>query len=252
MDWLANQHEAGQTFDEFVASEPNRPEGSRSVVYFQPIGEFGEDAPSRPKLSQFTSAFFGLRVEWLDPLPTEGLGVTERLNELEGERQLLTGDLLKTLKKRLPDDAYCELGVTMVDLYPREGWNYVFGAASLKDRVGVYSFARYDPAFYGNDRSEGWRELVLLRSCKVLAHETGHMFGLAHCVHFDCLMNGSNHLAETDSHPLFLCPVCLRKLHSSVGFDPRARYQALEAFCRENGLSAEAQWLQRRLAELAE
>jgi bacterioferritin len=37
----------------------------------------------------------------------------------------------------------------------------------------------------------------LRRSCKVLAHEIGHMFGLSHCVFFHCLMNGSNSLAES-------------------------------------------------------
>ena len=37
--------------------------------------------------------------------------------------------------------------------------------------------------------------LTLRRSCKVLAHEACHMFGIEHCVWFRCLMNGSNHLA---------------------------------------------------------
>jgi archaemetzincin len=32
---------------------------------------------------------------------------------------------------------------------------------------------------------------------KVLTHETGHLFGLAHCVYFHCVMNGSNHLQKT-------------------------------------------------------
>jgi hypothetical protein len=34
-------------------------------------------------------------------------------------------------------------------------FNFVFGQASLNDRVGVYSFARYDPAFYGYTRAAG-------------------------------------------------------------------------------------------------
>ena len=61
----------------------------------------------------------------------------------------------------------------MIDLYPQESWNYVFGQASLRDRVGVFSFARYDPAFFGGERAEGWQTLMLKRSCKVLAHEIG-------------------------------------------------------------------------------
>jgi len=96
----------------------------------------------------------------------------------------------------------------MTDLYPEPSWNFVFGQASLRERVGVYSFARYDSAFYGEARDRDYETLLLRRSCKVLAHETGHMFGLAHCIYFNCLMNGSNHLAESDRRPLHLCPVC--------------------------------------------
>ena len=102
---------------------------------------------------------------------------------------------------------------------PQPSWNFVFGQASIRDRVGVYSFARYDPAFYGEARTSGYEVLLFRRSCKVLAHETSHMFGLTHCTFFNCLMNGSNHLAESDRRPLHLCPVCLRKLQWSVGFD---------------------------------
>ena len=67
----------------------------------------------------------------------------------------------------------------MRDLYPNPSWNFVFGEASLDDRVGVFSFARYDPAFYGT-ATEDRSLLVLRRSCKVLAHATKHMFGIQH------------------------------------------------------------------------
>ena len=38
--------------------------------------------------------------------------------------------------------------------------------------------------------------LLLRRSCKVLAHETVHLPGIAHCVFYSYLMTGSNHFAE--------------------------------------------------------
>jgi archaemetzincin len=60
-------------------------------------------------------------------------------------------------------------------------------------------------------------------------------------------MNGSNHLAESDRRPLHLCPVCLRKLQWSVGFDVLARYSALEALDRAAGFSDEADWLKARI-----
>jgi archaemetzincin len=88
---------------------------------------------------------------------------------------------------------------------------------------------------------------LLRRSCKVLAHEVAHMFGIAHCVFFNCLMNGSNHLAESDARPLHPCPVDLRKLQHSVGFDPEARYRRLLDFGRKVGFDDEPAWLEQRL-----
>ncbi len=72
------------------------------------------------------------------------------------------------------------------------------------------------------------------------------MFGIKHCVYFDCLMNGSNHLAESDARSLHLCPVCLRKMHHSVGFDVAGRYGKLGAFYREVGLKTESAWIEQR------
>jgi archaemetzincin len=139
----------------------------------------------------------------------------------------------------------------MTDLYPDSNWNFVFGQASPHDRVGVYSFARYDPRFYGQEAAADSRKLVLRRSCKVLAHETGHMFGIDHCVWYRCLMNGSNHLEESDARPLHLCPVDLRKLQWSIGFNAVERYRRLRDFHRQAGFEDEAQWLDRRLRHLA-
>ena len=60
---------------------------------------------------------------------------------------------------------------------------------------------------------------------QTLTHEIGHIFGLRHCQWLACLMQGSNHLEEADRRPLDLCPVCLRKLQSAVGFRLRERYR---------------------------
>jgi archaemetzincin len=138
----------------------------------------------------------------------------------------------------------------MIDLYPDPGWNFVFGEALPSSEVGVFSFARYDPAFYGEDRGTGYEPLLLRRSLGVLAHEMAHLFGLAHCVYFQCLLNGSNHLAESDRRPLQLCPVCLRKLRQAVGFDVAARYRALSRFYREYGFVDEAAQAEARLEKM--
>ena len=58
-------------------------------------------------------------------------------NPYSAQRQLLTTGILDLLHRRLPGDALCVVGVTMEDLYPDPSWNFVFGQASLTDRVGV-------------------------------------------------------------------------------------------------------------------
>ncbi len=250
-DWLAVHPEPGQTFDEFKVSRPNRPNESRRVVYLQPLGEFIVDrSPSIEKLREFAAAFFAMQVKVLPAVLPHVSKFTTRHNPNTDNLQILTGDVLGFLKARVPTDAFCVLAITMEDLYPEPSWNFVFGQASLRERVGVYSFARYDPNFYGEARDSNYETLLLRRSCKVLAHETSHMFGLAHCTFFNCLMNGSNHLVESDRRPLHLCPVCLRKLQWSIGFDVLEHYGAMERVARANGFADEADWLSRRIKTL--
>ena len=94
----------------------------------------------------------------------------------------------------------------------------------------------------GAERCSARASVVLRRSCAVLTHEVGHLFGLKHCIFFDCLMNGSNSSEESERRSLHLCPVCLRKLHASLAFDPVARAGSLAAACDGLGWRADADW----------
>ena len=250
-DWLANHQEEGQTFEAFLRSRPNRPDANRRTLYFQPLGQFvPAESPSLQRLKAFASAFFTLPVEVLPALDITAAAVTTRRNPHTHNRQLLTTDILALLRQRLPRDAYALLGITMEDLYPDPAWNFVFGQASLRERVGAYSFARYDPRFYHEKAADAER-LLLRRSCKVLAHEVAHMFGIEHCIYFHCLMNGSNHLEESDARPMHLCPVDLRKLQEAIGFDVVQWYRGLLDASVSAGFKDEAEWLKRRLAFIA-
>jgi archaemetzincin len=249
-DWLANHAEPGQTYEQFVHTRPHRPDRERNVLYLRPVSEFGPGAPALDRLQEFAAAFFQLPVHLLPALAPAARELTTRINPQSGRRQILTGDILGLIYQGLPRNAYALLGITMEDLYPDSRWNFVFGQASLRHRVGVYSFARYDPRFYGEERPAEWEQLLVRRSCKVLAHEMTHMFGVEHCIFFRCLMNGSNHLAESDARPLHLCPVDLRKLQESVGFDVLQRYLRLWEVCRASGFADEVAWFDRRLEHL--
>nr|XP_045015628.1 archaemetzincin-2 isoform X3 [Jaculus jaculus] len=193
--------------------------------------------------------FYGLTVKFLEPVSISATKCSFRVNDHTQNLQIHAGHILTFLKKKKPEDAFCVVGITMIDLYPRDSWNFVFGQASLTEGVGIFSFARYGKDFHSScykgtvtkaKRTSSSEysifdnyyipeitSVLLLRSCKTLTHEIGHIFGLRHCQWLACLMQGSNHLEEADRRPLNLCPICLRKLQCALGFDVVERYKAL-------------------------
>ena len=244
MDWLANHEERGQTFDQFLRTRRNLFQSPRQIIYIQPLGTFDPDQTAvLADVAEYAAIFFQAKIrvqKTIDPSRAPDIRITSRQHPGPDDLQFLSTDVLKWLEQEMPKDAYARIAVTMTDLYPDPSWNFVFGQASTVNRVGVYSFARY-----GNPG-----DAQFLRRClRVLAHETGHLFAIMHCVHYQCLMNGSNHLGESDATPLPLCPVCLRKLHAANAFDIRKRYEKLEEFFKGKRFDEEADWIKRRLAE---
>jgi archaemetzincin len=250
-DWLAEHAESYQSYESYVASDPVRPTRARSSLVIQPLG------PQSPKGKELLAAvrehaaiFFSIDVS---TAPAMALPSTRRRTRLAAGgtfAQHHTGTILKMLEERLPNRAVAYLGVTEADLYPQSSWNFVFGQATLTERVGVYSLARFLPPFEAGSTASDCAKAVR-RSVQLLSHETGHVFSLPHCVRYECVMNGSNSLTETDRAPVELCPDCLRKLAYTLKFDPVQRYRRLAAFFTGHHLDAEAEWITRRLARLS-
>jgi archaemetzincin len=243
-DWLALHDEPGQTFAEYVASRPTRASGRRHVLAFLPVGRFTEDQAAVARATyEFAGIWFDLPVRVLEPVSLPSCP--------EPVLQIRTDWFLRRLlPPRLPEDAAQLTAVTAADLYPSPGWNYVFGIASFRRRVAVYSIARHFPEFWGLPPGEAARTLALRRSLALVAHELGHTFGLAHCIAWSCTMNGSNSLEESDRQPLALCPQCLRKLAHNRGFDVLVRYRRLLAFYERNALTPEAEWTAARIRRI--
>jgi archaemetzincin len=251
-DWLAQHTEAGQTYPNYLEIlEVLKPPPERRKLYILPLGDFKTStAPSLAKLAGYCSAYFAMQTQITGVEPLNRLRVKCRINDYTHKPQLLTTDILDWLDRRKPRDAYAVIAVTMEDLYPGDGWNFVFGEANLHGGSGVFSFARYNPAFFGEPVDGHTPQLVLERSAKVLTHEMGHMFGIEHCVFFECNMNGANHLEESDRTPFHLCPVCLRKLHAAVGFDVLEREKKLLGILEQYKFADEAFWTRRRVNKL--
>jgi archaemetzincin len=253
-DWLERFPSTGTTFAEYARSRPSGRTAERDQLVLQPIGPFrAEERRLLGTLRELAAAFFACPVTLAPDLPLPDKGRRRRTEAAKPWTQLHTKVILEeVLPPRLPRDAIAYLGITMTDLYPEPSWNFVFGQATFEERVGVYSLARYFPAFEGEEPTPESDRLALLRSYKVLTHETGHMFSLHHCAEYECLMNGTNSLEETDRSVAHLCPVCLKKLAFNLGFDVRARYAALQAIFAREGLTEPAAWIRARLAKIGE
>ncbi len=218
----------------------------------QPVGSFpAEKKWLLERGKEYAEIFFAAPVVLKEPVALPESGWRERKYGGKRWRQYRTGVFLCDILPRcLGNDGFLCLGVTMEDRYPAESWNFVFGQASIRNRVGIYSLARYFPSFWGEPDPEPHSPVILERVLKVLTHETCHMLGMRHCVDHPCLMNGSNSLAEADARPLHLCGLCLRKLAWNRGFDSIERYRRLEAFFRKWKLEKEAQWVAGRLKKV--
>jgi archaemetzincin len=250
-DWLDAHPEPGQSFARYVASGPVRAERKRRVIYVQPLGDF--DPVQRKVLdrtAEFLGIYFQLPVKVSKGLSLEVIPASARREHPTWHvPQILSTYVLdEVLRPRLPPDACADLALTTSDLWPGRGWNFVFGQASLSDRVGVWSIARNGDPHAG----EAAFRVCLLRTLKTASHEMGHMFSMQHCTFYACNMCGSNHREEADRRPLWLCPHCLAKLCHATGADPIRRFRDLAAFSQREGLDAERAFYEKSLALLTE
>ncbi len=245
-DWMMHHREPGQSIYEYIASQPVRPDDTRNKIYIMKLGRFGSEYTEIiDKTAEFIQAFYQLDVAFIEPMSLDEIpSHARRFHPTTGDRQILTTYVLEeVLIPRLPGDAVSLIAFTSSDLWPGEGWNFVFGQASIDDRVGVWSVYRN-----GNpQKSEEDFKICLLRTVKTGTHELCHMFSLPHCPYFECAMNGSNHRMESDRRPLYLCPVCLSKLIWNLEIDPQERYRALADLAEQYGFDAEAAFYRQSL-----
>lgn len=178
--------------------------------------------------------------------------------EKDGIRQYRTDGffdyLSQTRHKRNQRQELVCVAVTMADIYLDEIEDWVYGLARSLDAFAVYSFARLDALYPASSQillssalTDEHRVIMIRRCVKILLHELNHLFGLKHCIYYTCLMNGANNEAEMDRQPLYLCPVCLRKLYSTFQFSIRDLYENFANICGKYRLEEERMWYLKRL-----
>jgi archaemetzincin len=246
-DWLAEHPEPGQTFAEYLDARPVRKSDKLNTIYLCLVGDFSEAQRRVLTLTQdYLSVFFDCPVKVQRQIALASIPArARRTHPSWGDSQVLTGYILhEVLEPERHADALAYLALTASDLWPGRGWNFVFGEASLRQRIGVWSI-------YRNGDPETDFPLCLRRTLGTASHETGHILGMAHCTAYLCLMNGSNHQQEKDRRPMHPCPVCLRKLCWNLRAEPVAYLTKLKTFCRQNGFDAESGWYEKAAEALA-
>ena len=237
-DWRSAFDEPAQSFEAFVAAGPLQPTPTRRTIVLQPLGA----AASRQRalleaVRAYAEAFFQLPAR---VAPALRLPAVPRRSGAEGPQHDAHA-IAEALATARPDDAIAYIGITFDDLYA-PGLHFVFGLGLFEVGAGVYSLSRFGAPPRANEAPS---PRLLRRTLKVMSHEIGHVFGLHHCAHFRCEMNGVNTLEEADRAPAHACPVCQRKLAHALGFDRRTRRAALAAFYERHGLAEEARFLRR-------
>lgn len=227
-DWLNKHHESGQTLKQYKSINPVSPDKIRNKIYLQPIGEFSVE---QEKIIQYTAdyiqLFFGLSTIISPSLSDTIIPENSKRITVDSSIQLLAPYILgNILRPNIPQNAIVVMAITEKDLYPNPSWNYVFGLASLKNRIGVSSIYRYSQTEIDSSNYS----ICLERIIKTASHEISHMFSMRHCIHAVCVMNGSNSLTESDSRPNRLCSECLSKLHWNLKFDNLKRLNSLKKY----------------------
>jgi archaemetzincin len=242
-DWLAEHEEPGQTFEQYLAAHPVRRGRDLTTIYLSLVGDFDGSQRRVIDLTQeYLALFFDVPVVVHRRVPLSDIPGRARRKHTEwGDDQVLSTFILhKVLVPDRPADTLAYLALTTSDLWPGKDWNFVFGQANLRKRVGVWSIYRNgDPA----------TTMCVRRTLMTASHETAHILTMKHCIAAHCLMNGSNHQEERDQRPLHLCPVCLRKLCWNLQVEPVPYLERLEHFCRRHGL-VEVDWYAKAAALL--
>jgi predicted Zn-dependent protease len=115
--------------------------------------------------------------------------------------QLDARGVLELIFRDRAEDALVEIDITPVDIY-EEDKPWVFGLASLTDRVAVVSLARID-----DDDARLPRRLG-----KLVLHEVGHAMGLHHHDDVNCVMRQDPTVAALDTAPDGPCARCHQNL----------------------------------------
>src|SRR5262249_48865693 len=137
--------EPGQTFAEYLDARPVRKSDKLHTIYLCLVGDFSEAQRRILDLTEdYLALFFDCPVRVRRQIALASIPArARRIQPSWGGPQVLTGYVLhEVLEPERSPDALAYLALTASDLWPGRGWNFVFGEASLGQRIGVWSIYR--------------------------------------------------------------------------------------------------------------
>ena len=238
-DWLMNHKEYGQTYREYARFGFHQITNKKKIIYIAPLS-----FNINPAFDQsFLTAMIILAKDYYYDMDVKLLNMNIDLSGVEyrnyedGTYQLNANTIIEKLFNEMPDDGYCLICLTDIDLYndvrvikPRK-WIYYpppykndfcYELISFKYWVSICSICRFDPLYVlydvpdDEDMKIQMYFSLLKRSAKLVLKNIGYMFGLKNCIFFKCLMNGFGSMEEFDGRPLEVCPCCLRKIFTNI------------------------------------
>jgi archaemetzincin len=250
-EWRYYHEEAHQSFDDYKKLNPKKAIFGTTKLYLLPLGSFSDlQLKAIESTRAYLEIFFQLKTELLESVSDKMIPDSAKRLRSDSSIQLHTAYIFKHfLKGKIPVNGCALMAISEKDIYPGPRWNFVFGIASYKDRIGVSSMYRYQDGGLNNNNFL----LCLRRLITTASHEIGHMFSIHHCVTAKCAMNGSNSLPESDLQPLRLCTECQQKLQWNIGYDNKKRVSDLISYFRRNQLQQDLLYLEKDMksAEVA-
>lgn len=252
LDWLYNNIEYGQTIEQYIKSKYNKPTEEKKNIYIVPILERKSVVEVDFKIiTEYVAKYFQMDTVLMETIDINIFDKCKsywRMDRKIGYKQYNTRIIMKYLKKIIPKDAFCLLGICNIDLYVGR-CNFVYGEAYYNERVGISSVLRFDKSFYEaidqkqfdeiyNEFCLEYRSLIdkkslMDRALKIVTHEIGHMFSLDHCIWYNCNMCGIGSLHELDRWSHNLCPICIQKIYLATDFNIKKRAEDLENFSKK-------------------
>lgn len=121
-------------------------------------------------------------------------------------RQYESTRLLSELKARYEEPRV--VAATACDLFIPV-LTFVFGEAEMPGRAAIFSIHRLREEFYGLPPNPA---LLASRALRELWHEFGHLYGLAHCPDWSCVMSSAHSVERVDSKRDWYCRDCEERL----------------------------------------